>query len=663
MIINEIQLINIGPYRGNNSIDLRPNNDQNVILIGGENGAGKTTLLNAIKLGLFGSYVYGFKNDNAEYFKRVQGFLNHDAKRNKENNFRIKLEFTVVENFEKTTYTLYRYWNYNSSNNLKEHFEVVSSGKHYSEYERELFNSKLREIMPPQLLDLCLFDGEEISRIVNEDLLSDYLKNLSRVVFNLDLFETLEDDLETYSSQTLDLKKMQSSEKELYNLNLKEKDQKANVFSLQKEIDSLLTHKQEIQDEYQVLKNDFESYGGLVKKERDELLTKINKIEHIRKQNSEKIRNFVSNLLPFYLLENLLKETKEQIHDEEAFQLYRQLDKKLTDTALNQLLKPITAISAESTMKEAFRAQLLNLVKPDQNLLQIHGASPSESSLVENLANKIASNSSNSIITLIEENKELLQNLQELKAKIKINDTTNEFSDMLIKIEANQKALAELESKIQEAKLKLNHSLKELQDTVTAIEKIQSVLRDSDKTKSSFTESQKIIAFSRRFREVQLKKKLQEVQIEATSMLKRIFRKHNYVSSIQIDSDTYNVVLLDSQKEHIEKATLSAGEKEILLISLIWAIFKCSGRKVPFIFDTLLGRLDRTHKAGVLKEFIPNSGKQAIILSTDSEIDEHHYDLLKEHIAKEYVLKFNVHRKETLVLDHYFSFNKVEAKL
>lgn len=660
MIINEIQLINIGPYRGNNTIDLRPNDYQNVILIGGENGAGKTTLLNAIKLGLFGSYGFGFKNDNSEYFKRVQSFINHDAKRNNENNFRIKLNFSVVENLEQTTYTLYRYWNFNSSKNLKESFEVISNGKHFSDYEKELFNSKLRDVMPPQLLDLCLFDGEEISRIVNEDLLSDYLKNLSRVVFNLDLFETLENDLETYSSQTLDLKKMESSEKELYELNVRVKEQKEKVYTLQTKLNLLESQKLEVQDEYQMLINDFESYGGLVKKERDELLTKINKIEHLRKQNSEKIKNFVANLLPFFLLENLLEETKAQINAEEAFRLYKQLDDKLTETALDELLGSIVDVT-EPSIKKNFRIQLLNFVKPDENIIQIHGASPSESSQVETLANKISGDNVDSITALIEDNKELLQHLQELKVKIKINDSTTEFSDMLVKIEGHQKALLELESKIQEARLQLDHSLKALKETITAIEKIQGNLIDSDKTKSSFMESQKIIAFSRRFREVQLKKKLQQVQIEATTMLKRIFRKHDYISSIQIDSDTFNVALLDSHKEHIEKTTLSAGEKEILLISLIWAIFKCSGRKVPFIFDTLLGRLDKTHKGGVLKEFIPNSGKQAIILSTDSEIDEHHYNLLKDNIAKDYVLKFDVQRKETIVLNQYFSFNKVEA--
>ena len=220
-----------------------------------------------------------------------------------------------------------------------------------------------------------------------------------------------------------------------------------------------------------------------------------------------------------------------------------------------------------------------------------------------------------------------------------------------------------LESEINETKIKAEEGKKELDAIFSTINKIQSTLRDSDKTKSSFLESQKIIALSRRFREIQLKKKLQQVQIESSNMLKRILRKHNYVTSIHINPETYDVVLLDSNKEPIEKTTLSAGEKQILLISIIWAIFKCSGRKVPFIFDTLLGRLDKTHKPAILKEFIPNSGRQAIILSTDTEIDEVHFNILKEFIAKEYMLDFNVERKETNIISQYFPFKVEEVRI
>jgi DNA sulfur modification protein DndD len=202
-----------------------------------------------------------------------------------------------------------------------------------------------------------------------------------------------------------------------------------------------------------------------------------------------------------------------------------------------------------------------------------------------------------------------------------------------------------------------------LKEVSTVIESYDAKIREQEKTKNSFEESQKIISLSQKFRKLQIQKKLQQVQIQATNMLKSMLRKHNYIYSIRIDPETFDVLLFDENRERIEKSTLSAGEKQILLLSIIWAIFKCSGRRVPFIFDTLLGRLDKIHKESILKELIPVCGEQVIILSTDTEIDKHHYEIITSHLAKEYTLLFNVTDKTTSVEDHYFSLNSTELSI
>jgi DNA sulfur modification protein DndD len=659
MIINEIQLTNIGAYRGSNSFDFRPDEERNVILIGGENGAGKTTLLNAIRLGLFGAYAYGYKTDNAEYFKRVHSILNNSAKKINENNFKIKINFSLIEDLKKTDYTLLRLWNLNN-NNLKETTDVIANGKPLSEYDKELFQSKLKEIMPPQLLELCLFDGEEIARIVNEDLLSDYLRNLSRVVFNLDLFEKLEEDLENYSNHTIDPQKMESIERDLFELKNRDKELRAEIKSLSEKINKLEEYKHHLNDEYLQLKQDFEHYGGLVKSERDLIIQEIHSIETLRKQNMDKIREFVSNLLPFYLSKKLLTEAREQIKNEESLQLFKQLNQTLTDKKMKTILKS-TSPSLDLSISVELKRQILKVMHPEKEIEQIHGASFSESSLVENLYLKLFNNYDSECLEIIDDNKSKLQHLQKLRVKLKANDSSNEFSEMIHQMEKNQKSIQDIEKETEKDNQLLDKLFLDLESLSSSIEKIQNTLKDSEKTKSSFLESQKIISLSRRFREIQLKKKLQQVQIEASNMIKRILRKHNYISSILIDHNTYNVTLIDSQKDQIEKATLSAGEKQILLISIIWSIFKCSGRKVPFIFDTLLGRLDKTHRIALLTEFIPNCGRQAIILSTDTEIDEEHYKILSPNMAKEYMLEFNVERKETQIIKHYFSFEAMEV--
>lgn len=662
MIINEIQLTNIGPYKGFNSFDLRTEYDKNVILIGGENGAGKTTLLNAIKLGLFGAYSFGYKNESNEYYRRIKSMLNHQAKKEEANDFRIKLHFTLVNNFEKIDYTLYRNWHL-KKDTIKETYDLLANGNHLNDSEKDLFQSQLKEVMPPQLLDFCLFDGEEIARIVNEDLLSHHLRKLSSVVFNLDLFKVLENDLETYSNQTLDFNKMSSFEKELFRLNEEEKSLKDKIYSITSVLETLTKKKQESVEEYTTFKQDFDTHGGLVKSQRDQILKEINILEQARKQIAEKVKEFVSTLLPFLLSKKMLSDTRSQIVNEESTHLYRQLEQKLSIDKLEDLINLFSDKRSDENMTNKLKISLLDLVKTETIISQIHGASFSESSLVENMYQTVLSTDAANIVILIEENRKKLEELQVLRGKLKVNDSTNEFNNMLSTMEKLQTQIANIDQKIMMQATTLEDLRNKHMILATSIEKHQAIIRDTEKTKSSYIESQKIIELSKRFRVLQIKKKLQEVQIEASTMLKKMYRKQNYINSIKIDPNTYNVILLDSTNEEIEKTTLSAGEKEILIISLIGSIFKCSGRKVPFIFDSLLGRLDKTHKSTLLTEFIPNCGRQAIILSTDTEIDAEHYSMLKNHISKEYILDFDVVNKETHIKNNYFSFIKNEVKL
>src|SRR5699024_11235004 len=66
--------------------------------------------------------------------------------------------------------------------------DVCSSDlQQLNEVQKDEFFEVLRNSFPPALLELCLFDGEEISKLTNGNILSRYLKDLSTKLFNLDL--------------------------------------------------------------------------------------------------------------------------------------------------------------------------------------------------------------------------------------------------------------------------------------------------------------------------------------------------------------------------------------------------------------------------------------------------------------------------------------------
>lgn len=668
MLIKEVILENIGAYQGKHSFDLSPNPPkQNVILIGGENGAGKTTFLNSIRLGLFGCYGYGYKTENAEYYKRVYEYLNATARKTEENSFKIIIVFYEVENYTRRKYRFERSWKVQFGQ-VKEnlviweekdpassepHDEVVLDGP-----AKDIYESKLREYFPPKLFDLCLFDGEEISKIINENKLPDYLKELSTVVFNLDLFKSLQQDLTTYLQNELDPAQLSSLEQEVMKLLDEEQNQMNNITKIQQQVEDDFHHLQDLKDHYATIQHSFETHGGLVKAERDTLHQQIVEIETDRKNNGEKIREFVQTLLPFHLNRGLLTQVKEQMQAENQLSILDQLTNELTNERMLQVIQNLQLPPVEETAVE-LKKQILTLLQPDEKQVNtIHLASPSQRSQIEAVALQVEGEDAQFYIDLVKKNKAQLARVQKLRKKLSTNDDTNEFLQMLEEMKSIQEQIIDLEKSLEEKQVHITALQEELLNLQKQIATKQKTVQQSTKTQTAFKIAQNMMKVSVEFQKTQHQKKLQQVQMQATQMLNKLMRKHRYITSLRIDVNTFEVSLFDKEGEPISKETLSAGEKQLLLLSLIWSIFQCSGRRVPFIFDTLLGRLDQTHKHNVLVDLIPLCGDQVLILSTNSEIDEKYFELLQHHMAQSYSLHFNIDEQKIDVMQQYFNFQK-----
>ena len=78
-----------------------------------------------------------------------------------------------------------------------------------------------------------------------------------------------------------------------------------------------------------------------------------------------------------------------------------------------------------------------------------------------------------------------------------------------------------------------------------------------------------------------------------------------------------------------------------MVISLLWALAICSKKELPVIIDTPLSRMDSNHRVSLITTYFPQAGKQTIILSTDSEIDQRYYNIMKENIGDEFTLVYD----------------------
>ena len=125
------------------------------------------------------------------------------------------------------------------------------------------------------------------------------------------------------------------------------------------------------------------------------------------------------------------------------------------------------------------------------------------------------------------------------------------------------------------------------------------------------------------------------------------------VESIKICPESYEIRLLDTAQKHVPASSLSAGERQLLSVAILWGLAKASGRPIPTIVDTPLGRLDGSHRLKLVENYFPQAAHQVILLSTDEEISGKLYEKLKPAIGHEYMLTFNEDNASTEVSKGY----------
>lgn len=126
------------------------------------------------------------------------------------------------------------------------------------------------------------------------------------------------------------------------------------------------------------------------------------------------------------------------------------------------------------------------------------------------------------------------------------------------------------------------------------------------------------------------------------------------VCSVDIDPNTWQVVLRDSLGRPLERRVFSAGMREMYALALLWALARASGRELPIVIDTPVARLDTTNRRALFERYLPHAGHQVIVLSTDTEVDVEWAKRLSPHVARQYYLDYHSATDSTVIRPGYF---------
>jgi DNA sulfur modification protein DndD len=125
------------------------------------------------------------------------------------------------------------------------------------------------------------------------------------------------------------------------------------------------------------------------------------------------------------------------------------------------------------------------------------------------------------------------------------------------------------------------------------------------------------------------------------------------VQRIFIDPATFAVTLYDDAGQALPRQRLSEGEKQIFAVAMLWGLARASARPLPAVIDTPMARLDAVHRQHLVERYFPHASHQVVILSTDTEVDRHYYQMLQPAIARAYHLNYDEARKMTVGEEGY----------
>jgi DNA sulfur modification protein DndD len=191
-------------------------------------------------------------------------------------------------------------------------------------------------------------------------------------------------------------------------------------------------------------------------------------------------------------------------------------------------------------------------------------------------------------------------------------------------------------------------------DTIRKLRKLEADLQQQEKSSQALKLADATRTVLADFSTEVTKRKIHKLEEEFVQTFTRLARKEDAITRASIDPETFSVSLYDKQGRYLSKKDLSAGEKQIYAVAMLDALARTSGRKLPLIIDTPLGRLDSMHRSNLVSNYFPHASHQVIVLSTDTEIDHTFYSGLSKNVSHAYHLVYDQEEGSSSAREGFF---------
>ena len=658
MIFSSLTLENIGPFHGRHELNLLPpSDDKPIVLLGALNGAGKTTILNALQLGLYGKRAKSLVRVKSGYEDYLRKLVNRKARPSE--GAQVELSFQLDDSGGTAQYRVVRSWLFKSRRPV-ETLDVYVDDV-YDAVLSENWDEEVERFVPWNLAHLFFFDGERIEALADPAQSAEILRTGIYTLLGIELVDQLQADLNVYRNR-----KRKS---------VAAPDNQQKITEIESQLAVLSSNRKTLVEELARTNNDlaaaenrlraaiatFDKQGGQLFEERRQLETARIELTTNLQRIDENLREIAAGALPLQLVApNLRKLAKTAERERSA-----EKAKSLLDSLFERDEKLINWLSARNYADGTVVNDLMAYLSKERAAVKKKAAkqptirlSDNAVAQLRNLLDTVLQSESKKSAKLSKDREQLLQEIDNIERSLL---KVPEESLIHVYIEKKAKASAEcdqivrdrqiIEDRLKQLKLKRELATRELD---RQLESVKDYEIESEENQRLTEYSKKIQGVLGRLRKRTLVAHIGTLEQHITEAFKALMRKTSLIETVTIDPDDFTVSVYSQGGAKLSPALLSAGERQILAIAILWGLGRAAGRQLPIVMDTPLGRLDSAHRKNLVEKYFPEASHQVILLSTDEEIDEKFSIDLDNSIAHRYLLDYDDAAESTSVKQGYF---------
>jgi DNA sulfur modification protein DndD len=657
VILDQLTLHNVGVFRGHHIIDLTPPTQAKpVTVVGGLNGSGKTTVLEAILFALYGPLARSVSGRAKTYDAYLRQLINHGENAAPEAS--VELRFHAFREGQRYEYRIKRTWRVR--------------GKHTSEGTAVYLNGVLdrdltdrwaehvEAFMPRGIAELFFFDGEKIETLAELDNARAMLRTVIGALLGLDLVDRLDTDLGVIERNHRRKSAAAEQQDGLEQLQQHVAESRTQEERLHQELAACRVRLERAAKLRHEQQERFRVEGGELYQRRTDLeRARDLALEHLKAADRQ-LRDIAEGAGPLLLVQDLLAEVVHRASAEfdaaEASRLAELLierDREVIAQLRARDIEPTTVDLVEELFtKERLdrrgRANIAAIVHLSATGLT-HARALSGHSLPDIVERRptLLKQRERAIADLEDAQRQLAAVPKQDAVKQLQDDLDNALNAEATALRAADRAEAELTNaraaRAAAAKAYEN-ALDKAATTAMEVEDSQRILEHSQRVRETLTS----------FRTQAVKRHLGRIEHLVLDSLRKLLRKQDLVGELRIDPETFTISLARPDGSALSPQQLSAGERQLLAVALLWGLAQASGRPLPVVIDTPLGRLDGKHRDHLINRYFPHASHQVILLSTDQEIDEPAWQKLKPRVGHAYHLEHPSDGSTTAIRSGYF---------